>query len=228
MICSGEQTVWIFPLSKNELPALTAISTTLQQNKKGVLSLSPGEIHFTPSVETTPVIFNYTNDDQWSYQGNIGYQHELTIIGGGHCSLALSKLMAGMDFYIRVYDDRPGLSTLEQNEAAHEKIVIKNYTALTALVKPGLHHYVVIMTMGYRSDDEALRALQHQPYAYLGMLGSANKIKRMRQQYAAENILFDQSQQVHAPVGLPIKSQSPEEIAVSIAAEIISIKNSRL
>ena len=228
MICSGEQTVWLYPLSAKDRNAVAAIAAALEANKQGTLQLDPKGIYFKECLEKEATVFAYHSDEKWSYKTTLGYSNDLTIIGGGHCSLALSRLMAGMDFYIRVYDDRAGLSTMTENDAAHEKIVVDSYTALASLVKPGPSHYVVIMTMGYRSDDQALRALSTHRFAYLGMLGSATKIERLREQYREEGISFGGMQRVHAPIGIQIKSQTPAEIAVSIAAEIISIKNSRL
>ena len=84
---------------------------------------------------------------------------------------------------------------------------------------------MVIMTFGYRSDDIALRALLKKQFKYIGMLGSRNKIEKMLKEYRSENIDESLLKQVHAPIGLQIKSQTTDEIAISIAAEIIAVKN---
>lgn len=93
------------------------------------------------------------------------------------------------------------------------------------MVSPGENSYVVIMTFGYRSDDTAIRALLHKEFKYFGVLGSKNKIKKMVADYGKENIAKDFLKKIHAPIGLQIKSETPEEIAISIAAEIIKVKN---
>jgi xanthine dehydrogenase accessory factor len=130
-----------------------------------------------------------------------------------------------MDFYIRVYDERKNLKTMLGNESAHEKHFIHDYSELNGLIPPGNNHYVVIMTFGYRTDDIALRTLLHKEFKYLGLLGSKSKIEKMFDDYRKEGFPEESLQRIHTPIGLPIKSQTPEEIAISIAAEIIKIKN---
>ncbi|HSN60238.1 MAG TPA: XdhC family protein [Ferruginibacter sp.] len=149
------------------------------------------------------------------------------IIGGGHCALALSKLMCGMDFYIRLYEERAGLNTMEQNVYAHEKHLVNSYTDLQTMITSGENVFVVIMTFGYRTDDLALRALMQHSFAYLGVMGSRKKMEKMFADYRQEHITETVLQKIKTPIGIPIKSQTPEEIAVSIAAEIIAVKNAR-
>ena len=79
--------------------------------------------------------------------------------------------------------------------------------------------------MGYRSDDIALKALLNKQFRFLGVLGSQSKIKKMMDEYEKDGTKKEFIQTIHAPAGLAIKSQTPEEIAVSIAAQIIQIKN---
>ena len=130
-----------------------------------------------------------------------------------------------MDFYVTVFDEREKLNTIEKNYYAHEKIIIKEYTELSQFIASGKNSYVVIMTFGYRSDDIAIRALLNKDFKYFGVLGSKNKMKKMFADYRKENIGEDILKKIHAPIGMQIKSETPEEIAISIAAEIIKIKN---
>jgi xanthine dehydrogenase accessory factor len=133
-----------------------------------------------------------------------------------------------MDFYIRVYDERKGLKTMVENEFAHEKHFIKDYTELRSTINSGRNYYVVIMTFGYRTDDVALRALLGKDFKYIGLLGSKSKVDKMFEDYRKEGIQEHWLQRIHTPIGLPIRSQTPEEIAISIAAEIIKVKNQNL
>ena len=130
-----------------------------------------------------------------------------------------------MDFYISVFDERKELNTIEKNDYAHEKKIIKDYAELSQLISPGKNNYVVIMTFGYRTDDIAIKALLNKDFKYFGVLGSKNKMKKMFADYRKENIGEDILKKIHAPIGMQIKSETPEEIAISIAAEIIKIKN---
>ena len=115
-----------------------------------------------------------------------------------------------------------------ENEAAHEKYFVNNYSELADLVTEGSNHYVVIMTMGYRTDDIALKALLKKQFLFLAVLGSQSKIKKMMEEYEQDGTKKEWMQPVYAPAGLAIKSQTPGEIAVSIAAQIIQVKNQNL
>ncbi|MBS1567154.1 MAG: XdhC family protein, partial [Bacteroidetes bacterium] len=170
--------------------------------------------------------FDKSSDDDWRYLEKTACKNQIFIIGGGHCGLALSRLMRSMDFYIRLYDTRPDLPTFLQNESAHEKIILPGYETLAEQIpSDAQHHYVVIMTLGYRTDDTALRALLHKDFKYLGLLGSKTKNDQLLSAFTAEGADPQRIARIHAPIGLAIHSQTPEEIAVSIAAQIIQVKN---
>jgi xanthine dehydrogenase accessory factor len=81
------------------------------------------------------------------------------------------------------------------------------------------------MTFGYRTDAIVIRSLAGKSFKYLGVLGSRNKIRQLFEEFINEGIPTDFLDEVHAPIGLHIHSQTPEEIAVSIAAEIVGVKN---
>ena len=225
MICSGEQTILLYLIKSADMTAVQHIISSLEKYHHGTLTLSPAGIQFDDTVPLKDFKFTMSSDDDWAYQEKIGYKNTLTIIGGGHCSLAFSNLMSQMDFYIKVYDKRKDLKTMLENHTAHEKHVLTEYTELAHLVSPGQNHYVVIMTFGYRTDDEALRVLLNKEVRYLGLLGSKAKIEKMFADYRKENIDEQWLQRIYTPVGIPIKSQTPEEIAISIAAQIICEKN---
>jgi xanthine dehydrogenase accessory factor len=225
MICSGQQSILFYLFQSSDLAAIRPIISTLEENRNGTLILSPSGIQFEDTVPPDDFKFRASSDTDWVYQEKIGYKNTLTIIGGGHCSLAFSHLMRQMDFYIKVYEKRKDLKTMVENHAAHEKHVLADYGELAHLIPPGQNHYVVIMTFGYRTDDIALRALFHKEFRYLGLLGSQTKIDKMFADYRKENIDEQLLKPIYTPVGIPIKSQTPEEIAISIAAQIISEKN---
>lgn len=225
MICSGEQTIFLYRFRKKDAVQIKKLITSLKKNKNGTLQLSPDGIKFSKKIPEKDFDFLMRSEDDWIYKEKTGYKNQLYIIGGGHCALAFSKLMSSMDFYIRIYDERKKLKTMRQNKSAQEKHIIKNYTELNDLIPSGNSQFVVIMTLGYRTDDIALRALLNKQFKYLGLLGSQTKIEKMFDDYRKEGIAEELLQRIHTPIGLPIKSQAPEEIAISIAAEIIKVKN---
>ena len=111
------------------------------------------------------------------------------------------------------------------NEYVHEKTVVKSYAEIVALIPSGASHYIVIMTLGNRTDHLAISALVNKKLKYMGILGSKAKTKKLLSTLLAEGISPEFLNGIQAPVGLPIKSQTPEEIAVNIASEIIRVKN---
>ena len=133
--------------------------------------------------------------------------------------------MSEMDFHITLYEERPDLNTLSQNVFIHRKVIVTSYAELDKMLDEGKNVYVVVMTMGYRSDAEALKALLGKSFKYVGMLGSRKKMEQMYKDFKLERSHAHSFEQVHTPIGIKINSQTTAEIAVSIAAEIISVKN---
>ena len=238
MICSGEQTVLFYTFKEEDIIIIEKIIACLNQNytqnniavtasgawREGVLFLSD-KIGFQ--------FLNKKNDNNYLciktnesivYEENLGFKNHLYIIGGGHCSLALSKQMRLLDsFKIHLLDDRDDLNTFIENDFAHVKLTV-DYAHISDFVPEGNTHYVVIMTVGYRSDDVVLRGLLSKNFKYIGLLGSQAKVDTMFQNLRNEGVGEDVLKKIHAPIGLSLKSQTPEEIAVSIAAEIIGVR----
>jgi xanthine dehydrogenase accessory factor len=228
MICSGEQTIVLIHLSKDDSPVIESIIGSLENNRNGCFKIDAGKISFKDNATDIPsYFFQMNSEEDWKYAELTGYKNHLYIIGGGHCSLAFSKIMSSMDFYIHLYEDRKELNTLEQNSFVHEKVFVDDYSALSELIPSGENNYVVIMTFGYRTDDIALRALIYKNFKYLGVLGSQAKMEKMFEEWRRDKLPEDKLKKIFASIGFSIKSQSPEEIGVSIAAEIIGVKNGK-
>ncbi len=240
MICSGEQVIWIYGMHRNDLELVNRIIESYEKLSPLVLQITADGISIlqSPCTDDEPGLSGFaskstnefqsfvaTGNDNWRYLQKLGYTHQLHIIGGGHCSLALSEIMAKLNFYIHVYDERKGLNTMDTNGYAQKKIIIEDYTNIAEYIPTGKNVYVVIMTFGYRTDDAVLRALMQKHFDYIGCLGSKKKIEKMFAAYRKENIDEHWLNKIHAPIGMQIRSQTPEEIAVSIAAEIIRVRN---
>ena len=225
MICSGEQTVLIYKIHPNESQIVNKIIDCLLQDKNGLIELSPTGLSFSDANPEMQYQYISQTEDDWIYREKIGFINHLHVIGAGHCSLAFCKIMSMLNFYIHLYDDRPDLNTFQENNFARQKTIITNYSELESKITGNDESYVVVMTFGYRTDDVAVRALLGKPFKYFGVLGSKKKIERMFTDYVNEGISEAMLYKIYAPVGFPIQSQTPEEIAVSIAAEIISVKN---
>ncbi|WP_210519850.1 XdhC family protein [Hymenobacter terricola] len=230
MMCSGEQDVLLWPLMASNLANVMAIEKALQTGAGHYLALSAETGLQVISAETpaswavaTP-FYVYQPGPTWQYRERLGFRDHLTIVGGGHVSLALSKVAAQLNFELTVLDDRPDLPTLAANDAAHHRRVI-SYENVAAEIPIGPHEYVVVMTVGYRTDAVVLRHLLGLSYRYLGVMGSTVKVAELRRGLAEEGFSAEAIARLRGPIGLPINSQTPEEIAISIAAELIQVRH---
>ncbi len=226
MICSGEQTILLFNLREDHSSTLDKIVKSLSKNRAGILKISPLLFNFIEDDVHLPFRnFSYESENSWTYEERLGIKKHLYIVGGGHCALAFSKIMQSLDFYITLFEDRDQLNTFHNNSYVHEKIVVKDYSELGTLLPEGEDIYVVIMTFGYRTDDIALRSIIHKNFHYLGVLGSKSKMEKMFTEWRKDNLPEEKLNKIFAPVGVSINSRTPAEIAISIAAQIIGVKN---
>ncbi len=224
MICSGEQTVVFHPLNASHLPLIHQLIHCLENKQQLTLCFSPSDIDFTKDTISEKYQATIHSEENWTFKELIGFKETIYIVGGGHVGLAVSQLFRQLDFYVVVFDNRENLNTLEINSFAHKKEVI-DYHNITNFIKEGNDSYVTIMTNKYTDDKLILSKLIRNNYKFLGVLGSKAKLKTMWEVMQKEGFTIEELNQVFAPIGIPIKSQTPEEIAVSIAAEIIQVKN---
>jgi xanthine dehydrogenase accessory factor len=225
MICSGEQTILIYAVQEKDVRHIKKLVKSLEKNKNWTLHLLPEGILFNKRAPEKNFEFSFENDNEWTYTEKTGYKNHLYIIGGGHCALALSRIMSRMDFYIHLFETREGLNTMKANEFAHKKKIVGSYSDLGKIIPSGKNNYVVIMTFGYRTDDIVLKALLGKRFKYLGLLGSKKKIEKMYNDFRTEGIDDETLNKIYSPIGINIKSETPEEIAISIAGEMIAVKN---
>jgi xanthine dehydrogenase accessory factor len=144
----------------------------------------------------------------------------LIIIGAGHVGQALADLGAMLGFHIVVIDDRAAFANRDRFPTASE-IIVRPFEAALDSLKLDRTCYVVCVTRGHAFDEIALRAALRQKPRYLGMIGSRRRVRTTLERIEADGVDRTALEQVHAPVGLDIGAETPEEIAVSIMAEIV-------
>jgi xanthine dehydrogenase accessory factor len=147
----------------------------------------------------------------------------LYIFGAGHVGLAVHRVAALAGFETVVADDREVYANRERFPDAHE-ILTGEMDEIMAGLAPADSSYIVIVTRGHRHDLRVLRWALETPAHYIGMIGSGRKVLGIYQQLEAEGVARDSFKRVFAPIGLDIKAATPEEIAVSIVAELIAIR----
>jgi len=175
-------------------------------------------------VRQSDFSFLVSLDNTWHYTEKINRKAYVYLVGGGHVGLAVAKLFHLLDFEVSMFDDRKNLNTFEQNTYSEHKYII-DYNDIADYIKEGENTYVVILTHGYKVDKLIFSKLLPKQYKYIGLLGSKAKIAAMFASMVQEGFDKKQLEKADAPIGLPIKSKTPMEIAVSIAAKIISIRN---
>lgn len=150
--------------------------------------------------------------------------HPLYIIGAGHCGRALAEFAVKVDFQVTIIDNRHDL--LQTDAFPTEcRLIHNDYTNLTADINFSPDAYIVIMTYGHVHDKQVLEHCLKQPFRYLGMIGSKKKVAETILKVKENGFSDADIAKVHAPIGLPIHSHTPYEIAISILAELIKIKN---
>src|SRR6266487_1001167 len=151
---------------------------------------------------------------------------ELYVVGAGHVGFHLARLAGEVGFQVHIADDREKFANAERFPTATE-IVVDDIPAWIQRASLPAHAYVVIVTRGHTNDLEALRALAPRDLRYLGLIGSRAKVARIYDELTAHDMPADVLKRVHAPIGLDIGAVTPQEIAVSILAELIAVKHGK-
>lgn len=151
----------------------------------------------------------------------------LLIIGGGHCGRALAGAAATLQFSIIVADDRAEYVQPADYPFPNIEKVLHLSEDFSGLPCPDAETYVVLVSKGFVTDEAALRCVIDTPAAYIGMIGSKRKREVVFNNLRADGIDEARLSRVHAPIGLDIGAETPEEIAISILAEIIQVRAQR-
>ena len=151
-------------------------------------------------------------------------QERLLILGGGHIALHVAEFAAKCGFSVIVADDRPDFANRARFPLA-EQVICDSFENAIQSVKLMPYDYVVIITRGHRHDADCLRVLlPGVRTAYLGLIGSRRRVKGLMEMLAEEGYSTERMEEICTPIGLPIGAITPQEIAISILAELIAYK----
>ena len=253
MICGGAIALCYLYLDASQIPAFRQVADILTYRRIGDFS-----IDFKPFAETAIEgdVEAYHGDesrrtiDGCPALGIIADAHETTytnaaaklpdahvetlcpegltyVFGCGHVGAATARVLTAAGFAVVACDDRPGLVTAEVLPEVYDRRVV-DYKDLAATYPIGPRDLVVIGTAGHKSDiDCVIQALRAHP-AYVGCLGSKRKTAFVHRCLEEEGFTQEEIDFLHLPVGVPIEAEDPEEIAVSIAAEMIRLRRTKL
>ncbi|MGB2986039.1 MAG: XdhC family protein [Phycisphaerae bacterium] len=206
-ICGGQMDVAITVLSDgNRIQPLREVVDRLRAGH-------PATVPIHVATLTGPV----------EYRLNLEAAPKLVIAGSGHVGRALAVITPPLRFRVSVIDDRSEFANAQRLPPPIEP-VMGDITETLSRWPIDASTYIVIVTRGHKHDEQALGAVLDSPAKYLGMIGSRRKIKAVFDNLKQSGATQQQLDRVHSPIGLAIKAITPEEIAVSIAAELISVR----
>ena len=228
MICAGKQTNLYYvcdPEKDGEI--VDKIIQNLTEGQSAILSISPeGMSLHKQELENHDSQYSFTqSDNHWCYQEQLKNYNRIAILGGGHCSLALSRVMKNLGYDVFVFETRGNISTLGENNFADTTNILDDFKDAASQLSLPENTQVVVMTTDVPNDVRGLLGLLDFPFPFIGVMGSVNKISEIKKQLQAENISDQQLSRIVAPVGLAMVSNTPEEIAISVAAQLLQLRN---
>ena len=225
MICSGSQTNMYFLCHpEKDAEIIAKVHSLVEQDCSGTLLIEKAGMHIKkegPYLDQPRISLKQKSQSSWLYQEQLLNFKRIAIFGGGHCSLALSRVMQHLGYEVFILDSRKNVTTFEKNIYARSRIKPSTYKkAGTLLLYPELT-IVIIMTTDYISDINSLLGVISRPFQFIGIMGSEAKIQKIFIELKQAGVSNKELSRLYAPVGLPISSQTPEEIAISVAAQIL-------
>jgi len=182
-----------------------------------------------------PTLFKYNLKDDLSmecggdmqvYIEPLSRKPELYIFGAGHVGKALSYAAENLGFQITLIDERSGI--FESFDRPSLNLYNEDFTDFINRTEFNENSYIVIMTHEHKYDFDVLSKVCKKPHLYLGMIGSKNKVRTARKDLIAQNILSEEEiEKIDMPIGMSMNCETPEEIAVSILAKLIDVKNTK-
>jgi xanthine dehydrogenase accessory factor len=224
LTCAGSETICAMSLRERDIPCIASILEAVTDHLPAVLELTTIGMSCTHVKQPVHATFEQVSAFGWTYRENIGPEYALYIIGGGHVGAALSRIAAGLNFYVVVYDDREGLHMPGEDVDADKKIV-DAYSRLASHIAEPRKSFAAIVTSDFTTDTIALRQLLPLRLPYVGIMGVESKIVRIKNSLSPEEQEEFGRQHIYAPIGMRIDSSTADEIAVSIAGELISVRN---
>ncbi len=207
MLCGGQMDVAV---------SVVTPSTDPTPYRQALDSLRAGK------SATLPVRVD-TDQRRVEYRIRLEAAPELVIAGAGHISRVLAAMAVSLGFRVHVVDDRADYANAERFPPPIRTVAGDIAKTLSSW-KASAATYAVIVTRGHMHDEAALKAVLDHPFRYVGMIGSRRKIKAIFDDLLHQGATEEQLGRVHAPIGLSISAVTVEEIAVSIAAELISVR----
>lgn len=232
MICGGVVQVGFFPFEAEALPELEKLLAAANQPGAywlrlriepeggfGAELLSDPGLHGDQDRPRNIPVLERPSQRDWVLTEPLSRDYRVFIFGGGHVCAALTPLLINLDFPVTVLDPRPELAQASRLPGA--QVIRGAFDRLSDSVQITERDYAVVMTPEHTMDLAVLEQLLKTKASYIGCIGSRRKTAYVNQRLAEAGFSEADIRRIHAPIGLPIRAKTPEEIAVSIAAELI-------
>jgi xanthine dehydrogenase accessory factor len=223
-ICGGRMQVWLEPWAGVEAIGLIEQIIHRLQTGQSVALVTPFEANQSPYIASsaiTSATLNVAN----AFVEILHPPPLLLIVGAGHVGVQLATVAALVGFQVAIQDDRPEWANPQRYPQAC-KIFTEPISSAIEQIAQHDQLYAALVTRGYQYDLEALTALlqRDRPCQYIGMIGSEKRVQQVFQAVEAMGIAEEKLRSVYAPIGLDIGALTPEEIAISIGAELILVR----
>lgn len=220
-VCGGRMQVWLERWPQESLPLVRQILQSLESHQAAAL-VTPFQAGASPYLlPSTPVASIQVTDE--SLIEPLTAPPTLLIVGAGHVAVPLACMAQMAGFQVIVTDDRPEFATSERFSAEITVLAAPITQALNS-IPPQHQLYAALVTRGYLHDLEPLQLLLQRSTRYIGMIGSRKRVQRVQQALLEAGYPPAQLDQLYAPIGLDIGALTPEEIAISICAELIQVR----
>ncbi len=216
MVCGGEVTVWFQYVSAGSEEWMTLAGRVFEN----IALCLPGYLCITTDGEIPWVS---DNPSAYAVCLPLPIGERVLLFGAGHCAQALAPLLWKLGFRVIVYDDREEYCNRDHFPHA-EEFFVEKFENIRQWVGLYPDDYAVVMTSGHAYDLQVQDQLLRQRMAYVGVIGSKKKKAAINQRLLERGISQEMIDTVHSPIGLDIGAVTPEEIAVSIAAEMIQVR----
>ena len=231
LICAGFQTnLYMLLDRKDHLDVLNAIVNAERKDQPRIFEISPEGFRIVPRVGRDARVQQHLLElgDRWWYRESVRNLSRVAILGGGHCGLALSRLMHGLGYHVSIFDTRPRVATMLENDFTDEKHIVADFADAAGMIRCPERTNVVVMTTELASDVRALLGAAGISFPFVGVMGSKAKIVSIRKALVEAGVDQEFLDNLVAPVGLSIGSNTPEEIAVSVAAQLLRVRSESL
>ncbi len=224
LICAGEQTnlnLWLQP--GRDAATIRAFCAALDADngEASTLQIDADGLRVTGAQGAGSPLSR--DGERWCWRESSVNPERLVIVGGGHCGKALARLAAEVGYRVDVFDTRAEALDGDADWPVEvRRHLLADYADLPARLHWPELTTVAVMTAAMTQDVEALTVLADVNVHWLGVMGSAAKIHEIRARLAARGIAQERIDAIHGPIGLPMKSDTPPEIAVSIMAQLLA------